>query len=150
MSYVLTVVTNFHSIYVRKLLLSLYVKLWEIETYAITDRSKIGKVWVKKRAHIPLPLVQKRRVLEQKWSSKGAIELFWGLIWHIVYLRRSNITWDIIKKQENEFFQKVEICTIWQKKCLNIHFLEKINYFIFIISQVIFALQRSIIPQINP
>ena len=32
--------TNFHSIYVRKLLLSLQVKLWEIETDAITDRRK--------------------------------------------------------------------------------------------------------------
>ena len=30
----------------------------------------------KKRAHISLPLVQKRCVLEQKWSWKGAIELF--------------------------------------------------------------------------
>ena len=65
-------------------------------------------------------------------------------------LTKLNITWDIIKPQKNEFFQKVEICTIWQKKCTNIHFLKKSIFVFFIISLVIFDLQRCIIPQINP
>ena len=57
------------------LLYTIFLALLDNVIKALMEFLK-GKVWVKKRAHIPLPLAQKRWVLEQNWRSKGAIELF--------------------------------------------------------------------------
>ena len=94
--------------------------------------------------------MQKRWVLEQNWSLKGAIELFQGLIWGIINLCRSNITWDMIQIQKLNFFKKwifvhffcqiVQISTFWKN-----------SFFCFlIISQVVSNLQRHTVCQINP
>ena len=81
-------------------------------------------------------------ILGLKMITSGQNKISRALIWCKVRLCRPNITRDMIKKKKQGFSFMLQKCKIW-------HFLKITVLTFFIISPVIFGLQRCTLPQIK-
>ena len=81
--------------------------------------------------------------------KQGQNKISRALIWGKVGLCRPKMTRDMIKKKKQGFSKKVNLCYKITRKCKICHFLKITVFTFFIISLVIFGLQRPTLPQIK-
>ena len=81
--------------------------------------------------------------------KQGQYKISRALIWGKVGLCRPKMTRDMIKKKKQGFSKNVNLCYKIARKCKIWHFLKITVFTFFIISLVIFGLQRPTLPQIK-
>ena len=81
--------------------------------------------------------------------KQGQNKIFRALIWGKVGLCRPKMTRDMIKKKKQGFSKNVNLCYKIARKCKIWHFLKITVFTFFIISLVIFGLQRRTLHQIE-
>ena len=87
-------------------------------------------------------IAQQILIMGLKMIKQGQNKISRALIWDKVRLCRPNMTRDMIKKKKQGFSFMLQKCKIW-------HFLKITVLTFFIISPVIFGLQRRTLPQIK-
>ena len=94
-------------------------------------------------------IAQQILILGLKMIKQGQNKIFRALIWGKVGLCRPKMTRDMIKKKKQGFSKNVNLCYKIARKCKIWHFLKITVFTFFIISLVIFGLQRPTLPQIK-
>ena len=94
-------------------------------------------------------IAQQILILELKMIKQGQNKISRALIWGKVGLCRPKMTRDMIKKKKQGFSKKVNLCYKITRKCKIWHFLKITVFTFFIISLVIFGLQRGTLSQIK-
>ena len=103
----------------------------------------------KKPTHFLDMIAQQILILELKMIKQGQNKISRALIWGKVGLCRPKMTRDMIKKKKQGFSKNVNLCYKIARKCKIWHFLKITVFTFFIISLVIFGLQRPTLPQIK-
>ena len=114
-----------------------------------TVPSTIVKTEQKKTTHFLDMIAQQILILELKMIKQGQNKISRALIWGKVGLCRPKMTRDMIKKKKQGFSKKVNLCYKITRKCKIWPFLKITIFTFFIISPVIFGLQRPTLPQIK-
>ena len=94
-------------------------------------------------------IAQQILILGLKMIKQGQNKISRALIWGKVGLCRPKMTRDMIKKKKQGFSKNVNLCYKIARKCKIWHFLKITVFTFFIISLVIFGLQRPTLPQIK-
>ena len=141
---------NFDQNYLIKPLIHKYEKLIEYPSGPLCFGNKIVllnqylKSEEEKTRHFVSFIAHQISILKVKCIKQGQNKVFKASIWGVVRFCRSNITWDMIEKLKNWFFKKnqfLHFSIVFHEK------MQKNSFSVFfIISQVIFDLQKRTLP----